>query len=116
MTIFTFDNHDERGTLEELCEKYNGKLDRQGSWEGVNTLPCHDGVTYEYRAYFDEDEEADDFLEEINASKSDRALSNRNGLMVVFSLHRDEEDDTEEEVPNANKNDYTYRGPTPVGG
>ena len=101
MSIFTFDNTDERQTLLELCEKHGGKLDRQGSWEGVNTLPHYDGVTYEYRAYFNEDEEADDFLEEINASKSDRDLQSRRGLMVVFSLHRDDlelhRDDLEDE-------------------
>jgi len=85
------DSHDEPSSIRAKCKEHGGRFfagrisKRQGP--PPNT---YDGVQYEYRAVFNEDEEVDEFLEEINASKSDRDIIG-GYLTVFFSIHHDED-------------------------
>ena len=97
MNQITILDNDEPSSIRAKCKEHGGKFlaERLNKVQNTNT---YDGVQYEYRAVFNSDEEVDEFLEEINASKSDRDII-RGYLTVFFSIHHDvhHDEDMEEE-------------------
>ncbi len=76
--------------VRELVEKFGGTLRSKRRQN-----PIFDGIVYEYSASFNEDEEADEFLEYTKASSGREIDKEARCLLVYFSLPGIKEGDPE---------------------